>query len=286
MAAVNQTDIADMQQEVQRLLGRCLLRLQQYERLLKSMISVQQFSGAPETFSHALHARKAEVSSKTLGTLIGRLLTEFIMKNDCEFTDEPLDHPSDAVHFGFRMQLNLPDKLYEDLKTDLRELVTLRNNLVHNFIDLHDLSTVDGCLHAQDALSHSYMKIDSQLEQLNSFAGHMDDAKKATAELIQSPQFRDMVVNGIAPDGQIHWPAAGIVGALREALLELSIDGWVNVDSAARWVSEHYPEQTPRKYGCSRWRHVIHESRQFELRRFTHNEQLGVWFRERSNTTD
>lgn len=86
-----------------------------------------------------------------------------------------------------------------------------------------------------------------------------------------APQVHDRVVNGIA----IHWPIAGIVSALRQAFRERSIDGWVNLDTAARWVSEHHPEQTPKKYGCARWRHVIHESGQFELRRFTHTDSLG-----------
>jgi hypothetical protein len=286
MAVLDQTDIVGPQHEVQRLLGRCLIRLQQYERLLKSMIAVQQFSGTSETLPRALDVRKAEASGKTLGTLIGRLMGDYIMKEGSEPPDDAPDHHSDSTHFAFRIQLNLPDESYESLKADLRELVTLRNALVHHFIELHDLWTVDGCLRTQDALNRSYAKIDRQFEQLSTFAGHMDETRKMAAEIMQSPQFRDMLVNGIGPDGQIHWPMAGIVGALRQAFQELSIGGWVNLDAAARWVSEHQPEQTPQKYGCSRWRQVIHESGQFELRRFTHNGQFGAWFRERSNAVD
>ena len=286
MAVLNQTDIVGPQHEVQRLLGRCLLRLQQYERLLKAMIAAQKLSGTPETLPHALDARKAEASDKTLGTLVGRLMGDYIMKEGGELPDDTASHPGDSIHFGFRMQLNLPAKSYEALKADLRELVTLRNTLVHHFIELHDLWTVDGCLRAQDALTRSYAEIDRHFEQLGNFAGHMEEARKAAAEVMQSPQFLDMVVNGIGPDGQIHWPVAGIVGALRKAFWELSIDGWVNLGAAARWVSEHQPEQTPQKYGCSRWRQVIHESGQFELRRFTHKGQFGAWFRDRSNATD
>lgn len=286
MAVLNQTDIVGPQHEVQRLLGRCLLRLQQYERLLKAMIAVQKLSGTPETLPHAIDARKAEASDKTLGTLVGRLMGDYIMKEGGELPDDTPNHPGDSNHFGFRMQLNLPAESYEALKADLRELVTLRNTLVHHFIELHDLWTVDGCLRAQDALTRSYAEIDRHFEQLGTFADHMDAAREAAAEVMQSPQFLDMVVNGIGPDGQIHWPVAGIVGALRKAFWELSIDGWVNLDAAARWVSERQPEQTPKKYGCSRWRQVIHESGQFELRRFSHNGQFGAWFRERSNATD
>ena len=224
-------------------------------------------------------------SDKTLGTLIGRLMGDYILKEGRELPDDTPGKDCDSIHFGFRMQINLPAERHEALKAELRELVTLRNSLVHHFIDLHDLWTLDGCLQAQDALNQSYAEIDRHFEQLVTFAGYMDDARKAAADLIQSPQFRDMIINGIGPDGEIHWPVAGIVGALREAFQQLSIDGWVNLDAAARWVSEHHPQQTPQKYGCSRWRHVIHESEQFELRRFTHNGQFGAWYRERPNAT-
>jgi hypothetical protein len=286
MAVLNQADLVGPQHEVQRLLGRCLLRLQQYERLLKAMIAVQKLSGTPETLPHALDARKVEASDKTLGTLVGRLMGDYIMKEGSELPDDTADHPGDSIHFAFRVQLNLPAENYETLKADLRDLVTLRNTLVHHFIELHDLWTVDGCLRAQDALTRSYAEIDRHVAQLGTFAGHMDEAREAAAKVMQSPQFLDMVVNGIGLDGQIHWPVAGIVGALRKAFSELSVDGWVNLDAAARWVSEHQPEQTPKKYGCSRWRQVIHESGQFELRRFTHKGQFGAWFRELSNATD
>jgi len=286
MAVLEQADIVGPQHEVQRLLGRCLLRLQQYERLLKAMIAMQKLSGTPETFPHALDARKAEASDKTLGTLIGRLMGDYIMKEGVELPDDTANYPGDSIHLSFRTHLNLPAESYEALKADLRELVTLRNKLVHHFIELHDLWTVDGCLRAQDALTRSYAEIDRHFEQLSTFAGHIDEARKATVEVMQSPQFLDMVVNGVGSDGQIHWPVAAIVGALREAFLELSIDGWVNLDAAARWVSENQPEQTPKKYRCSSWRHVIHESGQFELRRFTHNGQFGAWFRERPDATN
>ena len=256
MTVVDQTDIVGPQHEVQRLLGRCVLRVQQYERLLKAMIVAQKLSGTPETLTNALDTRKAEISDKTLGTLVGRLMGDYIMKEGDERPDDTPNHPGNSTRFSFRMQLNLPAGSYEALKADLRELVTLRNTLVHHFIELHDLWTVEGCQRAQDALTGSYAEIDRHFEQLATFARHMEETRKAHVEVLQSPQFLDMVVNGIGPDGQIHWPVAGIVGALRKAFLELSIDGWVNLDSAARWVSEHQPEQTPQKYGCCRWRHL------------------------------
>jgi hypothetical protein len=278
--------IVAQRSEVHRLFGRCLIRLQQYERLLKEMIAAQQFSGVPETFVEAFEARKAEARSKTLGTLVGRLMSEYVTKEGEDLTADMSEVHEGLPHFGLRIQLNLPAESYNSTKDDLRELVNLRNALVHHFIERHDLGTVAGCLHAQEEINRAYAVVDQQFEQLSRFAVHMDESKKTIAELVNSPEFREMLVNGILPDGQVHWPSAGIVRALRQAFLELSIDGWVDVAAAALWVAEHEPEQTPQKYGCSRWRHVVHESGQFELRRLTRNGKPGVWFKERSRAAD
>lgn len=109
----------------------------------------------------------------------------------------------------------------------------------------------------------------------------MDAAKQQVAALIQSTQFFELLVNGVGPDGEVHWPIAGIVGELRQALNEPSIDGWADLEAAARWVSQHQPEQTPEKYGCVSLGQVVHQSRQLEMRRFLHKGQLAAWVRER-----
>ena len=281
MTAINQPDLVAPQHEVQRLLGRCLLRLQQYERLLKAMVSARSISGTAESLPRAIESEKAKASGKTLGQLVGLLMGGYITKEHVAAPKFSKFENNSNVVFDLQFWVNLPEESHAELAADLGELVALRNTLVHHFIEQHDLSTVDGCLRAQEALAHSYSKIDRRFEQLCTLAREMDQAKQRVAELIQSPQFHELLVNGITPDGEIHWPIAGIVGALREAIRELSIDGWTNLDAAARWVNEHQPEQTPKKYGCVRWRQVVHESGQFELRRFSHNGRMAAWVRER-----
>lgn len=281
MADSEPDDITAPQREVQRMLGRCLIRLQQYERLLKAMVATQDLSGTPQTLPHVLEARRAETSDKTMGTLIGRLMGSYIVREGSESSDDMPDPPEGSIYFGFRMQLSLPPDSYARLKADFRELVTLRNTLVHHLLDRHDIWTIQGCHNAQHFLTDAYAEVDKHIEQLRTLAGYMDATRAAAAELMQTPEFLDMVVNGISPEGQIHWPSAGIVSVLRQANRELAVDGWCNLDAGARWVSENHPEQTPQKYGCSRWRHAVHQSGEFELRRFTHNGQFGAWFRER-----
>ncbi len=285
MSVIDPNDIAGAQHEVQRLVGRCILRLQQCEQLMKSMLAFQKLSGTPETLPKSLNNRRTEIGGKTMGALVGRLTTECMLKEGGEVPDVPsgLDH--DSSLFGLHIGINLPGESHAALQTDLRALVNLRNTLVHHFFEQYDIRTIDECVRAQDALRHACTEIDRQFEQLRTLAADMAQGMTAFAELVQSPEFHDFLVNGIAPDGQIHWPIAGIVSALRQAFRERAIDGWVNLDTAALWMAEHHPEQTPGKYGCAQWLDVIRDSRQFELRDFAHNGQRGAWFRERPEST-
>ena len=76
------TDIGDLQApqwEVQRLLGRCLLRIQQYERLMKAIVAHHDLSGPAAALEAIRAARMQDVATKTLGTLVGQLFGSYVV---------------------------------------------------------------------------------------------------------------------------------------------------------------------------------------------------------------
>ena len=273
-------ELQPLQRDVQRLLGRCLLRLQQYERLMKAIVAHHDISGPAHSLEAIRAARIEDTARKTLGTLVGQLLGSYVVTEAGDAGDDP-DLPVNVISFRMRAQLSLSADDYTRTEADLKDLVSLRNTLVHHFIDQHDLWTVGGCRAAHDALTTAYTRIDQHFEQLRGWAEHMDQARRLTAEFVQSDVFHDLVVNGIAPDGTVDWPAAGIVRTLREAARELAVEGWTPVATAGRWISERHPEQLPAKYGCSSWRQVVHECRLFELRYREVEGQRAAWYRPR-----
>ena len=277
----NDDALQPLQRDVQRLLGRCLLRLQQYERLMKAIVAHHDISGPAHSLEAIRAARIEETATRTLGTLVGQLLGSYVVTEEGDAGNQDPDPPVDVISFRMRAQLNLSAEDYARTQDDLKDLVSLRNSLVHHFIDQHDLWTVDGCRAAQDALTASYTRIDQHFEQLRGWAEHMDQARRLAAEFVQSDVFHDLVINGIAPDGTVDWPAAGVVRALRDAASELAVDGWTPVAAAGRWISERHPEQLPAKYGCSSWRQVVHESRLFELRYRNVDGQRAAWYKAR-----
>jgi hypothetical protein len=281
MSRVIDDGIAAAQHEAQRLLGRCLLRLQQYEQLIKLIVAHHELSGPAHALTDIRAAKVAGVANKSLGMMVKQLLGSYVVDESKDEEEMLTDGPQDVISIGLRMNLVLSAEDYGRTRNDLQDLVSLRNQLVHHFIEQHDLWTPEGCRSACDELTAAYRRIDGCFEQLRSWAEHMEQARRLAAEFTQSDAFREFVINGIAPDGVIHWSVSGIVLALSAAGKELAIDGWTSVTAASTWIEARHPEQTPEKYGCSSWRQVIHESRQFELRYKDINGQRAAWFRKR-----
>ncbi len=286
MTTLSDDALQTLQREVERLLGRCLLRLQQYEYLIKAIVAHHEISGPIHVIESVRAARVADTHRKTLGTLVGDLLGSYVVTNEIDIPDKTASSDEDVISIGMRMHLNLSDADFARTANGLKELVLLRNNLVHHFIDQYDLANLDGCRAARDALVESYSLIDNHFKQLREWAEVMEKCRRALAEFIQSDAGHEFIVNGIAPDGTVTWPAAGVVYALRRAAPELAVNGWASVAEAGRWIAEQEPEQLPAKYGCRSWRQVVHESRVFELRYFDIDGQRSAWYREKERSAN
>ncbi len=287
MTTLNDEDLQTLQHEVQRLLGRCLLRLQQYERLIKAMLAHHRLSGPIHDLERARAAQIDGTARKTLGILVGDLLGSYVVADEINPPEEMKTNPPENVNsFAMHMTLGLPESEFVKVESELREMVLLRNNLVHHFIDQHDLWSSDGCRGAQDALVTAYNRIDHHFGQLQEWAEEMEKARQQAAEFFHSDGGCELIVNGIAPDGTVCWPIAGIVYSLREAAGELAVDGWTSVEEASRRIAEREPEQLPAKYGCSSWQQVVHESRIFELRYFEVDGRRSARYRKKEGSTN
>lgn len=253
-------DLPQLQREVQRLLGRCLLRLQQYERLLKAMVAHQQLAG-PATELAALRAKQvASVANQTLGQLMNQLLGNYLVIEGTE-REAPDITLENVTFMNMTVHLSLSDPDYQRIQEDLKELVRLRNTLVHHFLEQHDLWSLPSCQEAYDVLNHANERVDRHLEQLQDWAERLDQIRTSLANFINSETGYDLLVDGIAPDGKVYWSYAGCVQALLAAAKALAVNGWTSVAAAERWIAQQHPEQLPRRYGCASWRQVIHESR-------------------------
>lgn len=196
-------EAADLQREVQRLLGRCMLRLQQYEALLKATVAHHELTGPADSLERIRDRRVEETATNTLGVLIGKLMESYVVVSGVERELMGADIQADAIGFGFRMTLQMDAEDYARTRAGLKDLVELRNGLVHHFIERFDLRQADACAAAKEYLMTCYDRIDAHYEQLRSWIEHMERGRQLAASFIQSSAFHDMLVDGIEPDGII-----------------------------------------------------------------------------------
>jgi len=241
--APDSTRLAELQRAVQHKLGGCLLRLQQYEGLLKAMVADTDLAGEPAQLQALRDARVASVHKTTLGGLVslftgGTLRAEDESAPAHETDDKP---PGDKLWFRFQQRMAMSAERLEAITAELKELVDLRNELVHHLLERFDLGQLDRCEAAVAYLDASRATIDRHYLTLRTWAEHMDNARAVAASFMNSDAFKDLLIDGIAPDGQVHWPVSGIVSSLREAEQALAPLGsqahWVELNAAIAWIA-------------------------------------------------
>ena len=165
------------------------------------------------------------------------------------------------------------------------DLVNLRNELVHHFLEKHDIWTEAGCQIADAYLDDGFKQIDAHYEELREWAKHNLAMREQMAGFSKTPEFRDFFVHGIMPGGAgVFWASSTIVNLLRDAEEAIAKDGWTFLQDAIDYIRQNEPEHTPTRYGCSSWRHLLHESEQFEVRReqAAPGQPTLTWYRSRS----
>lgn len=272
----------ELQRDVQRLMGRCLLRLQQYERLMKAMLAHHELGGSMDQLEVQRAARVEKFSDKSLGTLVKALFESYVV---VEGTEKPvLDDakvPTDQISISVQSRMEMAPERRAEVKAAIDDLVLMRNELVHHLIERFDVWTHQGCVAAVEHLNQCYERIDRHFEELRHWAESMEEARSHAASFAQSEVFLDMVLNGIAPDGTFDWPHTGIVRVLRDAAKAKATEGWAKLDYATAWIAKYHPEQTPQKYGCRSWPQVLSESKSFRLEyRLADDGQRVAWYRE------
>lgn len=184
--------VADLQHVVQRKLGRCLIRLQQYEIQLKAILVHQKVAGATKEQVEAHRAGRTQgFATQTLGNLVAQLTSSYIaVEGSPTAIDElPKNALSDGVYFrsSFRMEMNSAD--YTTTVTKLKELVGLRNRLVHHFLAEFDIWSVEGCQSASAFLDDNYKHIDEEFQRLRSWAESADQVRASAAAFVASDEF-------------------------------------------------------------------------------------------------
>ena len=215
---------------------------------MKKLVAHHEIMGRVHELEQVRAERVDELATDSLGALVKRLLGSFVVA-----AEAPNSAPDwktivpDTLAVGYRIKLQMSAADYAQTKADLNDLIALRNGLAHHFIDRFNLWCTDGCAAARVYLNECYGRIDGHFERLRRWAYVMEKSRALMADLVQTPEFSDFLIDGRRPDGTIEWALSGIDCALREATAELAIGGWTKLDDAVAFIVERYPGRTPRE---------------------------------------
>lgn len=122
-----------------------------------------------------------------MGTLVGMLTESFLTPPPPNEEDSQTEADvGDQIWLRHRFQLEMTAEHYEAMKADLKELVDLRNKLVHHFIECFDLWSESGCQAADGFLEESYETINRHCLNLQCWAKTMIEERAKMASFIQS----------------------------------------------------------------------------------------------------
>lgn len=256
----------EIQREVQRLLGRCMVRIQQYEKSLKVLLAHHELAGPAETLQAQQTQRAQKLSNQTLGQLAGLLFETFVVPEGFERELLPDDKiPTDQISFAHSIRITQAPEQWEQTKAAIQELVTLRNDLVHHFLYRFDLWDEQVCMDAMAYLQEAYQRIDTHYQELRAWLMTLHQGRVVLASFVQSDAYLNLLIYGINPDGSFEWSLTGIVQALREEVQALAGDDEVPLKALQAQMHARHPTQTPQKYRCSSWQQVLTESCEFDL---------------------
>ena len=77
----------------------------------------------------------------------------------------------------------------------------MRNELVHHFLERFDLWSVAGCQNADLYLDAGMAKVDNRYAELRHWALTMAKAQRTMAAFMETPEYKELLFGGTAPDG-------------------------------------------------------------------------------------
>lgn len=123
-----------------------MLRLQQFERLMKTLPAHHDLAGPVDTPEAQRAASLAKVSDKALGALVKALFGSHAVPDGFERELLPEDKiPTDRISMAMSFRLTMAPERLAEARAEVEGLVEMGNRLVHHFIERFDVWADPGC---------------------------------------------------------------------------------------------------------------------------------------------
>ncbi|RQO82479.1 OST-HTH/LOTUS domain-containing protein [Acidovorax sp. FJL06] len=262
---------AEPQRQVQRWLGRCMLSLQQSERLLKAFLHDAEVTAVhtgrvgegAAAFEVSRAFEKERLASMTLGGLVSAFFGDVVLDSEAPSNSrKERALPDGRLSMRHSFRFSVSSQTFETLQTSMREMVSLRNEWVHHLVDRFDLTSLEGCAQALENLQTGYEKAERFRLELQGVAKVMAEAGEHMAAAFTSPQGQALFFGRKVP-----LESTSLLNALRGAIdvVAPNDDGTVLLSEVLETLRSSHPDEKPESYGYASWPQVIHESRIFGM---------------------
>ncbi|WCH24743.1 OST-HTH/LOTUS domain-containing protein [Aeromonas salmonicida] len=270
-----QSGLNDLKEQIALEYGRCLLQLQQFELMLKAALPTLKVSGFSDELASNVERDRQLLGGKTLGQLVGQWNQRTTLGEEQEIDEDALNGREYIC-----ISVGLEDG--EWMSEKLKQLVELRNELVHHFLSRFGLNSEASCQEAIDFLATVANIIKDNREALHSFLTTAEKAKNELYEFMNSAEGKHFALSGVLLGQPVeNWENTTIVQQLKCEERLIGKDGWVPLHDAIRSIGQRRPGLSPKLYGCSSWREVIHCSQLFEVDKRLSPTGGVTWYRTR-----
>ncbi|WP_262110066.1 hypothetical protein [Aeromonas sp. Marseille-Q5825] len=166
-------DLNELKEQIALEYGRSLLQLQQFELTLKATMPTLKVSGFSDELAGNIERDRQLLGGKTLGHLVSQWSQRTTLEDEQEIDDDTLNG---RAYFRFSFGLENGEWMNEKLK----QLVELRNELVHHFLSRFALNSEASCQEAICYLASAANIIKDNRDALHSL---LINAEKAKSEL-------------------------------------------------------------------------------------------------------
>jgi hypothetical protein len=165
-------------------IGRNLVNLQRFERMLKVMISGGSVRGYASELANILKGKMNDTNRMTLGPLVEEFLKVSYSKDD-PFNDGP-DKALDEAWMSISFRIHSNEDLISKKEGELRRVVAERNLLIHQWLAELDLDSMEDCQKLISRLDEQDNRLTPHYESLKRQIGGMAALKEAVLKLLEA----------------------------------------------------------------------------------------------------
>ena len=254
-------DLDNLRNEVLRKVGRNVVLFQQFEVMLKFLVTYGKFSGYVSDLEDSKEQHKVKVMKQTLG----QVASQFLENTHGEYhqVDEDLPELKEkGGHISFSFRIESDEKYYQKTKENLVKIIQERNDLIHHFPLNFNLNTIESLKEAESYLDAQREALLPEHENVKQYLKALDDGRKEIATYIASDEFmRQWRLADLRDEYVVKLLGRIIEVAKRE-------NGWTLVVHAGQLLHQNAPDQLKaikKKYQCKTLNDLISMTEIFDL---------------------